>query len=72
VNGSCGPERDVPRTVRRGEWRVEVEARRWVSIDPVLRILDGSGKQLARSDDNPAQAWTPGWISPFRRKAISM
>src|SRR5207247_3054625 len=31
----------------------EVEARRCGSaIDPVLRILDGSGKQLARSDDS--------------------
>ena len=32
----------------------EVEARRCGSaIDPVLRILDGNGKQLARSDDAP-------------------
>src|SRR5205807_8803881 len=32
----------------------EVEARRCGSaIDPVLRILDGAGKQLARSDDAP-------------------
>jgi len=32
----------------------ELEARRCGSaIDPVLRILDGSGKQLARSDDAP-------------------
>src|SRR5262249_19607636 len=38
-----------------GEKRVfEVEARRCGSaIDPVLRILDASGKQLARSDDSP-------------------
>src|SRR4029077_20819424 len=38
-----------------GERRVfEVEARRCGSdIDPVLRILDGVGKQLARSDDSP-------------------
>ena len=39
-----------------GETRVfEVEARRCGSaIDPVLRILDASGRQLARSDDSPA------------------
>ena len=57
VNGTLrGPERDVYRVYgKAGEWRVfEVEARRCGSaIDPVLRILDGSGKQLARSDDSP-------------------
>ncbi len=38
-----------------GERRVfEVEARRCGSaIDPVLRIIDGAGKQLARNDDAP-------------------
>ncbi len=57
VNGTLrGPERDVFRiSGKAGERRVfEVEARRCGSaIDPVLRILDGSGKQLARSDDSP-------------------
>jgi hypothetical protein len=57
VNGTLrGPERDVFRVLgKAGEARVfEVEARRCGSaIDPVLRILDGSGKQLARSDDSP-------------------
>jgi len=57
VNGTLrGPERDVYRVQgRAGERRVfELEARRCGSaIDPVLRILDGSGKQLARSDDAP-------------------
>ena len=57
VNGTLrGPERDVYRVSgKAGERRVfEVEARRCGSaIDPVLRILDGSGKQLARSDDAP-------------------
>lgn len=56
VNGTLrGPERDVYRVSgKAGERRVfEVEARRCGSaIDPVLRILDGSGKQLARSDDS--------------------
>ena len=56
VNGTLrGPERDVFRVSgKAGERRVfEVEARRCGSaIDPVLRILDGSGKQLARSDDS--------------------
>jgi hypothetical protein len=57
VNGTLrGPERDVYRVMAKaGERRVlEVEARRCGSaIDPVLRILDGAGKQLARSDDSP-------------------
>ena len=57
VNGTLrGPERDVYRVSgKAGERRVfEVEARRAGSaIDPVLRILDGAGKQLARSDDSP-------------------
>ena len=57
VNGTLrGPERDVFRVQgKAGERRVfELEARRCGSaIDPVLRILDGAGKQLARSDDAP-------------------
>ena len=57
VNGTLrGPERDIFRVSgKAGERRVlEVEARRCGSaIDPVLRILDGAGKQLARSDDAP-------------------
>jgi hypothetical protein len=57
VNGTLrGPERDVFRVHgKTGERRVfEVEARRCGSaIDPVLRLLDGAGKQLARSDDAP-------------------
>ena len=56
VNGTLrGPERDFYRiSAKSGERRVfEVEARRCGSaIDPVLRILDGAGKQLARSDDS--------------------
>jgi hypothetical protein len=55
VNGTLrGAERDVFRVYGKGgERRVfEVEARRSGSaVDPVLRILDGGGKQLARSDD---------------------
>jgi hypothetical protein len=58
VNGKLrGPERDVYRVSgKAGERRVfEIEARRSGSaIDPVLRVLDGSGKQLARSDDAPS------------------
>ncbi|HYM11784.1 MAG TPA: PPC domain-containing protein [Bryobacterales bacterium] len=57
INGTLrGPERDVFRVQgKAGERRVfEVEARRCGSaIDPVLLILDSSGKQLARSDDAP-------------------
>jgi hypothetical protein len=60
VNGTLkGPERDVFRVSgKAGERRVfEVEARRSGSaVDPVLRILDGSGKQLARSDDGAGAA----------------
>lgn len=57
VNGTLeGAERDVYRVRgKAGERRVfEVEARRCASaIDPVVRLLDGSGNQLARSDDAP-------------------
>lgn len=57
LNGQLrGPERDVYRLqVKAGERRVfEVDARRCGSaIDPVIRILDGSGKLIARSDDDP-------------------
>jgi hypothetical protein len=57
LNGTLrGPERDVYRLqVKAGERRVfEVDARRAGSaIDPVIRILDGNGKQIARSEDAP-------------------
>jgi hypothetical protein len=63
VNGTLrGPERDVFRVSgKAGERRVfEVEARRCGSaIDPVLRILDGNGQQLARSDDAPGAGLDP-------------
>src|SRR2546422_837302 len=58
VNGTLrGPDRDYYRVhAKQGERLVfEVEARRLGSaIDPVLRIVDAEGKQLARSDDAPA------------------
>jgi hypothetical protein len=57
LNGSlAGPERDVFRIqAKSGEKQVfEVEARRLGSaIDPVLEILDTSGKTVARSEDAP-------------------
>jgi hypothetical protein len=57
LNGALeGPERDVFRIqAKSGEKQVfEVEARRLGSaIDPVLEILDSSGKTLARSEDAP-------------------
>ena len=57
LNGTLrGAERDMYRVYGKGgERRVfEIEARRSGSaIDPVLRILDGSGKLLARSEDAP-------------------
>ena len=55
LNGTLkGPERDVYRLhIKAGERRVfEVEARRCGSgIDPVIRVLDASGKLIARSED---------------------
>lgn len=57
LNGTlAGPERDVYRLqVKAGERRVfEVDARRAGSaIDPVIRVYDASGKQIARSEDDP-------------------
>ena len=57
LNGALeGPERDMFRIqAKAGEKQVfEVEARRLGSaIDPVLEILDASGKTLARSEDAP-------------------
>lgn len=57
LNGALqGPERDVYRfQAKSGEKQVfEVEARRLGSaIDPVLEVLDASGKTLARSEDAP-------------------
>ncbi|MCU1275906.1 MAG: hypothetical protein JWO48_3337, partial [Bryobacterales bacterium] len=57
VNGTLqGPDRDYYRIhAKQGERLVfEVEARRVGSaVDPVLRIVDPSGKQIARSDDTP-------------------
>jgi len=57
VNGTLqGPERDIYRIqAKAGERRVfEVEARRVGSaLDPVIRVMDGSGKALAASDDDP-------------------
>lgn len=57
MNGTLkGPERDLYRlSAKAGEKRViEVEARRCGSaIDPVIEILDGSGKPVARSEDGP-------------------
>jgi hypothetical protein len=55
VNGTLrGAERDIFRVqAKAGEKRVfEVEARRCGSaIDPVIRVTDGQGKLLARSED---------------------
>ena len=57
LNGTLrGPERDIFRlSVKAGERRViEVEARRSGSaIDPLLEILDGNGRVVARSEDEP-------------------
>lgn len=57
VNGTLkGPERDLYRVeAKAGEKRVfEVEARRCGSaIDPVIRVIDGQGRTLARSEDAP-------------------
>jgi Bacterial pre-peptidase C-terminal domain len=72
VNGTLrGAERDVFRVYgNAGERRVfEVEARRCGSaIDPVLRILDGNGKQLAISDDAPGAGLDPRIDFTFPRE----
>jgi hypothetical protein len=56
LNGTLrGSERDVYRLqVKAGERRVfEIDARRAGSaVDPVIRVMDASGKQIARSDDS--------------------
>jgi hypothetical protein len=56
LNGTLrGAERDVYRVqVKAGERRVfEVDARRAGSaIDPVIRLMDGNGRVIARSEDN--------------------
>jgi len=58
VNGTLnGADRDYYRIHARQNERLvfEIEARRLGSaIDPVLRIVDASGKQMARNDDAPA------------------
>jgi hypothetical protein len=73
INGTLdGPERDLYRVYgKAGERRVfEVEARRCGSaIDPVLRILDGAGNQLARSDDAPLAALDARIDFTFPREA---
>ena len=57
LNGTLrGPERDIFRLrAKGGDKRViEVEARRVGSaIDPLLEILDGNGRVIARSEDAP-------------------
>ena len=57
VNGTLrGPERDMYRlSAKAGDKRViEVEARRSGSaIDPLLEILDGNGRLITRSEDEP-------------------
>jgi len=63
LNGTLGgPERDVYRLqVRAGEKRVfEVDARRCGSaVDAVIRVMDGAGKVIARSDDDPLLSLDP-------------
>ena len=63
LNGTLnGPERDVYRLqVKAGEKRVfEVDARRCGSaVDPVIRVMDGTGKLIARSDDDPLLSLDP-------------
>ena len=58
VNGTLnGADRDYYRVHAKANERLvfEVEARRLGSaIDPVLRVVDASGKQIARNDDAPA------------------
>ena len=63
LNGTLrGAERDVYRLlIKAGERRVfEVDGRRAGSaIDPVIRVMDGAGKQIARSEDGPLLSLDP-------------
>jgi hypothetical protein len=63
LNGTLkGPERDFYRIqAKAGEKRVfEVEARRCGSaIDPVIRVYDGAGKPIAKSQDDPLLSLDP-------------
>ena len=63
LNGTLrGSERDVYRLqVKAGERRVfEVDGRRAGSaIDPVIRVMDGAGKQIARSEDGALLSLDP-------------
>ncbi|MFN0167189.1 MAG: hypothetical protein ACKV22_12230 [Bryobacteraceae bacterium] len=72
VNGTLrGAERDVYRIyAKAGEKRVfEVEARRVGSgIDPVIRVLDQSGKTLARREDTPLLGLDPRVEVAFPRE----
>lgn len=72
LNGTLkGPERDVYRIqVKAAERRVfEVDARRAGSaVDPVIRILDGAGKMVARSDDEPALSLDPRLTVTFPKE----
>ncbi len=74
LNGTLsGPERDVYRVhVKAGEKRVfEVEARRCgSSIDPVIRVLDGSGKLIARSEDDPVLSLDPRLAVTFPKEGF--
>lgn len=72
LNGTIrGAERDLYRVSgKAGETRVfEVESRRCGSaVDAVLRILDGSGNQLARSDDAQGAGLDPRIEFKFPRE----
>ena len=74
LNGNLsGPERDVYRVhVKAGERRVfEIEARRCgSSIDPVIRVLDGSGKLIARSEDDPVLSLDPRLAVSFPKEGF--
>ena len=74
LNGTLkGPERDVFRfQAKAGERRVfEVEARRCGSaIDPVIRVLDGSGKVLARSEDDPVLSLDARLVVTFPKEGF--
>ena len=73
VDGACEPESyDFYRFngVAGQRITVEVVARRLgYPLDPVIRLLDSSGHELAYSDDAPASAPTADSLTRFRRRA---
>ena len=67
-----GPERDVYRLQARPARSAYSKSMRGAAgrpIDPVIRVLDGAGNLIARSDDDPLLSLDPACRSRFRGTA---